>query len=123
MGKIEYQLVKEQEKKWYAIYAGSINGAELKDVVFCTEEEANVIAHEYACEDYDTYAGLHGLRDIYQIMEEDEIEDEDDAWSVYVEERESWLDYNIRDIEIEIDENHYHYDKIKELVAFKVNKG
>jgi len=60
------------------------------------EDEANNYAYEMACQEYDSYAGLHGLRDIEQIMEEDGIEDENEAEQVYNEERESWLDYDVK---------------------------
>jgi 5-methylcytosine-specific restriction endonuclease McrBC GTP-binding regulatory subunit McrB len=39
---------------------------------------------------------MYGLRDLSQIMEEDEIEEEDEAMQVFEEERESWLDYSAK---------------------------
>lgn len=66
---------------------------------FKNEDEAMRFAWEKACEEYDSYAGLHGLRDVEQIMEEDGIDNEDDAWEVYYEERESWLDYEVEEID------------------------
>jgi hypothetical protein len=38
------------------------------------------------------YDGLHGLRSVDQIVEEDEV-DEDEAYEIWREERESWLEY------------------------------
>lgn len=108
----------EQEKKWYAIYGGlgsTMGGTNLKQVLFCTEEIANELAYEYAAEEYEGYAGLYGLRDTDQIMEEDEC-DYDEAYETYVDERESWLDYWIRDIETEIDEEHSDYEEIQLLL-------
>jgi len=57
------------------------------------EDSANVYAWEKACEEYESYAGMHGLRDIGQIMEEDGIDDEEEAIEIFNEEREDWLDY------------------------------
>lgn len=62
-----------------------------------TLEQADKIAYEYACQDYDSYDGLHGLRDIEQIMEEDRV-DEDEAEQIWRDERESWLDYEAREV-------------------------
>ena len=38
-------------------------------------EDAEKWAWENACEEYESYAGMYGLRDINQIMEEDGIEE------------------------------------------------
>ena len=81
-------------KKW-KIYAGSLNEAEYIETFEGTEEEAAKYAWESACEDFDSYAGLHGIRDVDMIMEEDGIEDFDEAYEVYAEERESWLSYYV----------------------------
>ncbi len=61
---------------------------------FDTREEAEEYAWEMACEEYEHYAGLHGLRDTDQIIEEDEV-DEDEALEIFEEERESWIDYEV----------------------------
>ena len=58
-----------------------------------SQEEADDYAYERACENYENYAGMYGLRDVGQIMEEDDIEDEEEAEEIYKEEMESWLDY------------------------------
>jgi hypothetical protein len=80
---------------------GGFGGIKYKDEEIIdakNEDEANTYAYEMACQEYDSYAGLHGLRDIEQIMEEDNIEDEDEAEQIYNEERESWLDYDVRKV-------------------------
>jgi len=48
-----------------------------------TQEEADSFAYENACEYYEGYVGNYGLRDLGQIMEEEEIEDEDEAFEIY----------------------------------------
>lgn len=73
-------------------------------------EDAEKWAWENACDEYGSYAGMHGLRDINQIMEEEEIEDEDEAKEVYEEERDSWLDYSAKPFSKEYeDEIKYHH--------------
>lgn len=74
------------------------------------EDDAYDIAFEYACEHYENYLGMYGLRDLGQIMEEDEIEDEDDAVEIFEQEREDWLAYIV-----------YPYSKEQEKICR--NKG
>jgi hypothetical protein len=86
-----------RDNKWFISYGlgGGFGGANNHEVIDASnEDEANKYAWEKACEDYDNYAGSHGLRDIGEIMEEDGIEDEDEAEQVFSEEREGWLDYS-----------------------------
>ena len=64
-------------------------------------DEATDIAHQYACEGYESYEGLHGIRDVADIavddydVEGDEIPDElyDQIYQDYLDEKESQLDY------------------------------
>ncbi|MBS1775990.1 MAG: hypothetical protein JSS64_06885 [Bacteroidetes bacterium] len=75
--------------------AGGFGGANNFLVIEARDfEDAEQQAYEMACEEYENYAGMNGLRDITQIMEEDEIESEDEAQEVFNDERESWLDYS-----------------------------
>lgn len=79
--------------KLYVGLGGGFGGATYQQTVECEDEQAALDwAYEDACEEYERYAGLHGLRDIDDIMEEDGV-DEDVAWEIYEEEREGWLDY------------------------------
>lgn len=74
-------------------------------------EDAEKWAWENACDEYESYAGMYGLRDVNQIMEEEEIEDEDWAKEVYEEERESWLDYSAKPFSKEYEDKikYHHY--------------
>lgn len=74
-------------------------------------EDAEKWAWENACDEYESYAGMYGLRDINQIMEEEEIEDEDEAKEAYEEERESWLNYSAKPFSKEYEDKvkYYHY--------------
>ena len=62
------------------------------------EDHALAIAYEAACAAYDMYDGLHGLRDVGTIMEEDEV-DVESAVAVWYEEREGWLDYEVTSVD------------------------
>jgi len=56
---------------------GGFGGVEMTDgeiLEFENEEEAMDYAWEMACEDYESYAGLHGLRDHSMIIEEEGID-------------------------------------------------
>ncbi len=55
-------------------------------------DKANVVAYDMAVEVFQEYEGLHGLRTIQDIMDEEDV-DEDEAEEIYREEMESWLDY------------------------------
>ena len=61
------------------------------------KETAENLAYELACDEYDSYDGLHGLRNINMIMEEEDC-DEDTAEEIWLEERESWLDYWVEEV-------------------------
>ena len=93
--------------------AGGFGGIRDYEVIEADNlEEAEKIAYELACEEYERYVGLYGLREIEQIMEEDEIEDYDEAELIYNEERESWLDYKAmsynKDNEEKVKYHHYN---------------
>lgn len=89
--------------KFYIRYGlgGGFGGCERNDweETECFDlAEAQQEAYLGACEEYESYAGMHGLRDIGQIQEEyleDEGEEltEEDAIEMFKEEREDWLDY------------------------------
>lgn len=71
-------------KDWEIIEAGSLKEA---------EEEA----YEQACQVYEMYDGMYGLRSVSDIMEEDGLTEEgaEEEWR---EKRESWLDYEAREV-------------------------
>lgn len=93
----EYNQINESAiTKWFISYGlgGGFGGANNFEVIDAAhEDEANHYAWVKACEDYDSYAGMHGLRTTDEIMEEDDV-DEETAEQIYDEERESWLDYS-----------------------------
>lgn len=96
--------------KQYNIYAGlggSFGGASYQYTTLAgTREEAEDEAFEVACEEYESMAGLHGLRDMDSCTEEycldnnldqEELDEEDldIIEEAYIEEREGWLCYNV----------------------------
>lgn len=93
--KTKFDNFKVNEGKYLIKYGlgGGFGGA-INDEIeeFSTQEEAENYAWQKACEYYEQYEGLHGLRTTDEIMEEDEV-DEEEAQRIYEEERESWLDY------------------------------
>ena len=93
-------LETKTENKFEGLYiigyglAGGFGGARTFEVIQVdSQEEADKWAWENACDEYNRYAGSNGLREVGEIMQEDGIEDEDEALQAYEEERESWLDY------------------------------
>ena len=79
------------------MFIGSCNSPVFDCILECKDQEvADEEAWRLACDDFDSYAGLHGLRDESQIAEEEELDEEEDAEEIrgiYEEERESQLDY------------------------------
>jgi len=90
------KIKRRKQMTQYAIYAGlggGFGGARYQSTEECaTQEAAEDIAFEMACETYESYVGLHGLRDISDIMDEEEC-DEDEANEIFRDERGCWLDY------------------------------
>jgi hypothetical protein len=69
-----------------------------------TEEEASFLAWNLACEAYESGVGMNGIRDISDIME-DENCSEEDAQEIFKEDREMWIDYwTSSDVENKIQE-------------------
>ena len=80
-------------------FGGCENGDE--QILKCkNEDEANRQGWVLACEYYEQYDGLYGLRSVEQIMEEEEV-DNDEALKIWEQEREDWLDYKVEEIKSE----------------------
>lgn len=112
---------KEEEHKMtkYKIFTGlggGFGGATFRCVSeFNNDEEAEKYAYQEAVEEYESYGGLHGLRDRtevradfirdnYDIDEDDEDidefelsdEEEEDVELLYTEEIEGWIEYEVK---------------------------
>jgi hypothetical protein len=88
-----------KKMKKYKIKYGSINTLDNEDIIEAVDQEAaENEAYELAIQDYEMYEGMHGIRGVQEIMEEEDITDENEAYEVYVEERDSWLSYEVEEI-------------------------
>ena len=73
--------------------SGGFGGIHNYEVIETKDEStASMEAWLKACEEYENYVGNHGLRDVGDIMEEDDVSLEE-ADEIYRDEREDWLDY------------------------------
>lgn len=92
----QFNLSEGEKWKIYAGLGGGFGNANYVRTFTGTKERAEKEAYYAAIEEYENYEGLHGLRTIDDIMEEDGIEDYEEAQQIYNEERESWLDYYVK---------------------------
>ena len=76
---------------------GGVENADWEVIEAENLKEAEEIAYEYARYEYESYEGLHGIRSISDIMEEDDC-DEDVAIEIYNEEVESWIECKVEPI-------------------------
>jgi hypothetical protein len=81
----------------YGLGGGFGEDGEWEDCDAKNREEAESLAYDHACEVYDSYDGLHGLRNVEMIMEEEDV-DAEEAEEIWREEREGWLDYESRSV-------------------------
>lgn len=82
----------------FRVFIGSVNQAVYDFTAFYeSEDKAMDDAWSFAVEDYESYEGLHGIRDLTQVMEEEGIEDEDEAMDIYFDERNNTLDYYVEE--------------------------
>ncbi len=87
----------------YAL-GGGFGGTDNKDweeIEAKNEDDANDEAYRLAVEEYQSMVGMHGLREVSEIMEDDEV-DEDEATVIYNEEMESWLEYEAEEIKDDV---------------------
>ena len=95
--------------KVYAGLGGGFGGAKyIETVEAANEEEASRIAYEYAVEEYESYEGLHGLVSYGDVVDnpeeyglDEDCQNEEYLWEAYEEERSTWLDYYVEEVQIE----------------------
>ena len=95
--------------KVYAGLGGGFGGAKyIETVEAANEEEASQIAYEYAVEEYESYEGLHGLASYGDVVDnpeeyglDEDCQNEEYLWEAYEEERSTWLDYYVKEVQIE----------------------
>lgn len=94
------------KEKYYEIHYGCGCGENEDYIKAMSEESAIEIAYEAAIEEYESFEGLHGIRGVEDIAEEDydidygEIPETlfDQIYADYLDERESQLDYWVVEI-------------------------
>lgn len=95
--------------KVYAGLGGGFGGAKyIETVEAANEEEAADIAYECAVEEYESYEGLHGLVSYGDVVDnpeeyglDEDCQNEEYLWEAYEEERSTWLDYYVKEVQIE----------------------
>ena len=90
-------------ERYYKIGSGCGCGDNEDYIIAKDQKEADTIAYEAAIEDYESFEGLHGIRGMAEIAEEDfgiDLDELDyntgdyiDIETTYLDERESQLDY------------------------------
>lgn len=92
-----------KENKFFKITYGCGCGDNEDYITVKSEKEAYDITWEYARDDYESYEGLHGIRGMHEIAEEDYGISLDDATydaikQDYTDERELQLNYWVEEI-------------------------
>lgn len=76
---------------------GGFGGAgDWEEIEAENEEQANRAAYEAACEDFSTYAGIHGVMSAQDFMDDDDSITEEEAQEMENEECESWIHYEAK---------------------------
>ena len=82
----------------YGLGGGFGGAGDWEEIEADSLDDAINQAYEYACQEYDQYDGLHGLLTINDIMEEEGC-DYDYAEQVWMDDRESWIEYEAREVQ------------------------
>lgn len=75
---------------------GGVENADWETIEAKSLDDALDEAYQRSADIYESYAGMYGLRSVEDIIEEDDA-DEAAAQDIYIDERESWLDYEARE--------------------------
>ena len=93
--------------KKFRIFAGLEGGLDgpsyVKTCLYKNKEDAEQDAYQYAIEEYESYAGLHGIRSLNDIAEEEDLDLDDErdlmvAEEIYYEDMESWIDFYVEEV-------------------------
>lgn len=94
--------------KLYAGLGGGFGGAQYHTTMECnTQREADHEARELAVEEYESYAGYHGLLDVEEVRQDladsyyegdTSAVPEEEVEEAYVEEMEGWLVYYAKEV-------------------------
>jgi hypothetical protein len=81
----------------YGLGGGFGGAGDWEEIEAKSLEAAEEEARQGAIEVYESYEGMHGLRTIKEVMEE-ECCDEEEAQEIYNEEVDSWIDYQAEEL-------------------------
>ena len=93
--------------KKFRIFAGLKGGLDgpsyVKTCLYKNKEDAEQDAYQYAIEEYESYAGSHGIRSLNDIAEEEDLDLDDErdlreAEEIYNEDLESWIDFYVEEV-------------------------
>lgn len=85
--------------KIFAGLSGGFGGAVCLCIHECfSEKEAIDFAYSLAMEEYESYAGMHGLTGYDELLADNPEISEDELEDLYREEAETWIDYYVEKI-------------------------
>ena len=85
--------------KIFAGLGGGFNSVYQHEVIECeSEEEAIEYAYEIACDEYESYGGMHGLFNEENALEENPDLDADDLDNMRAEDMENWIVYYVEPV-------------------------
>jgi hypothetical protein len=82
----------------YGLGGGFGGAGDWEDCDAKTMEEAEEWAYQEACEMYESYDGMYGIQSWEDIKKDNPDWDEEDIEMEWIEQRESWLDYEAREV-------------------------
>jgi len=95
-------------KKLYRIFAGLSGGfggaTEYGIEEFTTDQDAMDYAYEVACNEYESYGGLHGLFNEEDALDENPDLSQEELDAMYEEDREYWIDYWVAEVDDDIED-------------------
>lgn len=80
----------------YGISGGFGGSCDWEEIQAVSLEDAETQAWENACEVYNSYDGMYGLRTIDEIAKEEDMT-EDEATYQWIDNREGWIIYQARE--------------------------
>ncbi len=93
---------------YYKLRGGVWNSEEFEEVTAAKDYDTAIHeAYLMACESYDSYAGLHGIMSEQDYIDEMEAEDFNEAWELYLQDRENTIEYEAIEITKEEYESHF----------------
>ena len=115
----DYNAYNHDIKDWFVVYGlgGGMNTKHYEIVEQATQKEVEQIAWDLVVEHYQSYAGLHGLKNWSEVEEElreeypNEEFDDDSIQEAYNEEIERWAIYYAEELD---SNNKEQIDNIKE---------